>query len=180
MCESMYGNCFRLKLFICCAVLCLTSEVRAEPENFVKAAFLYKFARFVEWPAEAFETPESPVVICILGDDPFGPALETIVNKTVGKRKLFIVKYPKFNDKKNIHIVFVSASEKKKLDSILPRFTGRPVPTVGDTEGFAAKGGIINLVKTGRKIRFEINIKAAKHSSLKISSRLLKLAIIVK
>ncbi|MCP4108698.1 MAG: YfiR family protein [Desulfobacteraceae bacterium] len=169
-----------MKLFICCAVLCSASEVGAEPENFVKAAFLYKFVKFVEWPAQAFKTPETPVVVCILGDDPFGPALEILKNKPVGKRKLFVIKHKEINKhKESIHIVFVSASEKKRLDSILSRFKGRPILTIGDTEGFAAKGGIINMVKRGGKIGFEINIKAAKHSGLKISSRLLKLAIIV-
>lgn len=160
-------------------VLCVAIKAGAESESYVKAAFLYNFAKFVEWPAGTFENPEAPVVLCILGKDPFGPALRTIENKTVGKRKLFIVKRLELSGKENIHILFVSTSEKKNAASILSALRNRPVLTVSDTQGFAHSGGMICLIKADRKIRFEINVRAAKLSGLKISSRLLKLARIV-
>ncbi len=146
----------------------------------IKAALLYNFARFIEWPAEAFTDPNSPLVYAVLGVDPFDTALETIEGKTVRGRKLVIRRIKKIDAIEDCHVLFISTSEKGHLPHILKAVKGMNVITIGEMERFAELGGMINLVKTGTKIKFEINVEAVRESGLKISSNLLKLATIVK
>ncbi len=148
-------------------------------EYLVKAAFLYNFAKFVEWPEAAFSDPRSPIKLCILGEDPFGVALETIRGKAVRGRKLEIKKITRIEDLEKCHILFISSSERDQLPQVLDLEKMPNVLTVGDMESFAGEGGVVNLVKVGNKIKFEINMEAAWKAGLKISSKLLKLAKIV-
>jgi len=148
-------------------------------EYLVKAAFLYNFAKFVEWPAEAFPDDSAPITLCILGQDPFGGALETIRGKSVKGRKLVIRQSMRVEDLEMCHMLFISSSEKDRLNRILDLVESPNVLTVGDMESFARHGGVVNLIKTGNKIKFEINVDAAREAGLKISSKLLKLAKIV-
>ncbi len=156
------------------------SQAAKSSEYIVKATFLYNFAKFVEWPADAFEGPDAPVILCILGEDIFGDALKTIENKVIRGRNLLIRQCQDTNETKGCHILFISPSEDEKLPKILSDMKGMPSLTVSDTEGFVQSGGIIRFFTMGNKIRFEINPEAAKLSHLKISSRLLKLARIFK
>ncbi|MBI5099240.1 MAG: YfiR family protein [Nitrospirae bacterium] len=146
----------------------------------VKAAFLYNFTKFVEWPADAFRDVGDPVTLCILGSDPFGDALDSIKDKTVGGRKFAVRKSLNPESLKGCHIIFVSESEREKLPAILNAVKNKHALTVGDMPGFAESGGIINLFMFENKVRFEINVDAAQHEGLAISSQLLKLARIVK
>ncbi len=155
------------------------SEQSVPPEYIVKAAFLYNFAKFVEWPANVFPDDGSPFVLCVLGEDPFGSALDSIKRKTVGARKLMIKRYEKAKDFKKCHMLFISRSKKNDLDKIFAQLEDLSVLTVSDIEGFALKGGIIGLFTADNKIRFEINVDRVKRSGLQISSKLLKLAKIV-
>jgi hypothetical protein len=146
----------------------------------VKAAFLYNFVQFVEWPADAFSDAQSPVVIGILGDDPFGASLDDIVrDEKVNNRPLVIRHYQRVEDIKDCQILFISQSENRRLEEILAGLKDRSILTVGDTDGFARRGGMIRFVTENNKIRFRINVKAAKTANLTISSKLLRLAEIV-
>ena len=158
------------------------AAARAGPsrEYLVKAAFLYNFAKFTVWPAEAFADPSTPLRLCLLGKDPFQGALDSLAGKTVRKRKLEIHRLTKTTALGKCHLLFVSASENKRLATILKVLRGMPVLAVGDMPNFAHSGGIINLKTVRNKVRFEINVNAARRAHLKFSSKLLRLAEIVR
>lgn len=152
-------------------------------EYLIKAGFIYNFAKLVEWPATAFAQPDSPIVIGILGNDPFGATLDRIVADKKIDGRGFAVKRVKWSkdlrELKDCNILFVSSSEKEHVDSVVDGMKGLPILTIGDAPGFAKRGGIINFTLEDNKVRFEVNVEAAKHADLSISSRLLTLAKIV-
>lgn len=145
----------------------------------VKAAFLYNFAKFVDWPAESFRDDLAPISFCILGEDPFGPVLDLLKDKMVKGRKITIKRSKNMEDLKGCQILFISASEKGNLKQILNALRDSNVLTVGEIDRFANRGGIVNFIRVDNKIQFEINPEAAQRSKLKISSQLLRLARIV-
>jgi len=146
----------------------------------VKAALLYNFARFVTWPAGAFSHADSPFVIGVVGDDPFGSALErTLGAKSIGGRPIVIRRWPRARDRGACHILFVAASERAAVRRLLAPLAAEPVLTVSDMPGFAADGGIVGLRLVDSRITFEINEDHANAASLSISSRLLSLARLV-
>jgi hypothetical protein len=154
---------------------------QAVDEYRVKAAFLYNFAKFVEWPPQAFLSANTPLVICVLGQNPFGRSLDEAVDgKVVEDRKLVVRQFADIRQVSGCHILFVSSSERKYLRAILGDLKESGVLTVGETEGFTAEGGVITLWLEGDRVRFEINLDAASRQKLRISSRLLSLARIVK
>lgn len=155
-------------------------EPQPAPEYAVKAAFLFNFAKFVEWPNDAFADIASPLVLCVLGKDPFGDSLRSLKGKTVNGRPLAIRYVAVIEELDRCHLLFVSSSEKPVLPKILQATKGRSILTVGDMEDFARDGGIINLVKEESRVAIEVNLEAAQRSRLKISSKLLALAKIVK
>lgn len=154
----------------------LFAEDSVPQEYKVKAAFLYNFTLFVEWPAEAFSGNDSPLNICILGKSPFGDVLGSLKGKTVKTRKLVVRQINSVQEMRSCQVLFVSASEKMQLPNILAAAKNQNVLTVSDMDGFAEAGGIINFITLEDKVRFEINLKAAQQARLKISSQLLKLA----
>lgn len=141
----------------------------------VKAAFLYNFAKFVDWPPEAFPDPNS-LKVCVLGDDPFGKSLRSVAGEQVGSHKLTVMQADSLSKPAGCQILFISHSERDKLQQILSTVRDSPVLTVGDTDGFATRGVIINFVLEGSKVRFEINTESADRAGIKISSKLLQLA----
>ena len=144
----------------------------------VKAAFLFNFAKFVEWPPESFAGETSPLVIGILGDSPFGGDLErTIQNKTINNHSLVIKQLHLLAEATNCQILFICNSEKKHFSEIIQSLRGHAVLTVSETDGFIQTGGMVNFVLEDGKIRFQINDEAAKAAQLKISSILLSLAV---
>ena len=146
----------------------------------LKAVFLFNFAQFVEWPAEAFPEPKAPLIIGVLGDDPFGTYLdETVHGEKVNDRPLSIQRYRRIDDIKTCHILFISRSEANQLEPIFASLKGRHVLTVSDFSGFAQSGGMIRFVTEKNKIRLRINLEAAKTAELTISSKLLRPAEIV-
>jgi hypothetical protein len=143
----------------------------------VKVAYLFNFLKFVEWPEEAFADPLAPIVIGIVGDDPFGDALPQVVaGKTVQGRDLVIRKYRAGEDLRGSHILFISGSEKKRLPQLLSSLDGSCVLTVADVDGFLEEGGMILLFSEQNRVRFAINVDAATQAKWKISSKLLSLA----
>jgi YfiR/HmsC-like len=159
------------------------SDASDSSEYLIKAGFIYNFAKFVDWPSAAFAQPDSPIVIGILGTDPFGNLIDRIIeNKKIGARGL-VVKRLKWGtdlkDLKECKILFVGASEKAHLDDLLQIVKTLPILTVGEAPGFAERGGVIRFVLEDNRVRFEINVEAAHQADLTISSRLLTLARII-
>ena len=151
------------------------------PEYQVKAAMLYNFALFVRWPAQLFPATNSPLVICVLGKDPFGPLLEREVQGlTVQQHPIQVRRCAKAAEARDCHIVFISRSEQSRLNDIIAGFTGVPVLTVSDLDEFATRDGIIGLVPKVTRIGLQVNLAAATRARLKIDSRLLSLAEIVR
>lgn len=155
-------------------------------EYLVKAGFIYNFAKFVEWPSTAFAEPDSPIVIGVLGTDPFGDIINRVVEgKKIGSRG-FVVRRFKWSKElkdlkefKECRILFVSSSEKLHFEEIVEAVKGLPILTVGETPGFAERGGMIRLMLEDNRVRFEVNVAAARDGNLNISSRLLTLARII-
>ena len=152
----------------------------AEPlagEYQVKGAFLLNFAKFVEWPEQAFKGPDDPIAICVLGQNPFGSALNRAAREiVVANRTVSVRQVSNEREASLCHIVFVSASERKRSRILLEAVQGASVLTVGESEGFIASGGVIDFKVDGEKIRMEISTAAAEHARLRISAKLLSLA----
>jgi YfiR/HmsC-like len=151
----------------------------AQPGEYqIKAAFLFNFARFVEWPAKAFSATNSPMIIGVLGENPFHDDLaHTIQNKTVDEHSIQVKQFSSLTEATNCQILFISTSEKSRLPKIISGLKGTSVLTVGEMDQFIESGGMINFVIQGSKVRFQINNDAATGASLKISSKLLALAV---
>jgi len=165
------------------AVAAAAPHVQAEmPEEYqVKAAFLFNFAKFVEWPADTFKAADDPMAICVLGQDPFSGGLEDLVrDKTVAGRPFVVRKVSTIPQAIKCQIVFVTASERKRVRSILDELKGRSILTVGEAEDFTANGGVINFKLKDARVRIEIDTVAAERANLHISSKLLSLAEIAK
>lgn len=153
------------------------AQSKGASEYQVKAAFLYHFAQFVEWPPGAFREAGAPLTYCLLGDDSFGGAFELALGgKSVGTHPVRVRHLGQVKDVSGCHVLFVSASEKKNIAAVLEGAKGNPVLTVGDSEHFVEEGGMIGLFLEDNKVRFEINAGAAQQAGLKISARLLALA----
>jgi len=145
-------------------------------EKRIKAAFLYNFAKFVKWPEQAFDTPESPIVFCVIGKDPFDGALAVIAKKKIRNRPLVVEQRTSLSPENSFHVLFIAQSEKNKISRIIGELKAIPVLTISDADGFIENNGIIEMIKAKNKIRFQINLGAARDSGLTISSQLLKLA----
>jgi hypothetical protein len=157
------------------------ARAQAFNEYQVKAAFLYNFAKFVEWPPQAFKAASDPISICVLGENPFTHELEDAVSgKSVGGKGFSIRRLSDAGQASNCQVLFIASSERKRTRSILEVVRGSGVLTVGEAEGFCKGGGVINFTLEDWKLHFEINLKAADREKLKISSKLLGLARIVK
>jgi YfiR/HmsC-like len=154
----------------------LSAQSRAE-EYQVKAAFLFHFAQFVEWPEAVFKSDTSPLTYCTIGEDPFQGALDASLNgKMIGARSIRVQHLKPAQEISECHILFIGAIEKRHLSTVLAGIKGTPVLTVGDSEHFVTQGGVIGFCLEEKKIRFEINLDAATEARLRISARLLALA----
>jgi YfiR/HmsC-like len=168
-----------------CAIvlgILLSADARAQQANEyqVKAAFLYNFAKFVEWPSQAFKNPSDSIVIGVLGTNPFGDALAAAVaGKTLGGRSFQVREISTAQQAAVCQIVFIGSSERKRLAALLLGMGNAAVLTVGETDNFAAAGGIVNFKIDGGNVRLQINIEAARKAQLRISAKLLSLAEIV-
>jgi YfiR/HmsC-like len=174
-----------IRLLVAGAVLLCEGALWAQSasEYEIKAAFLYKFASFVQWPAPAPGTPPAgtgPICIGVLGADRFGPSLDQVVRgKLVSGRGFTVGRFQSPNQALHCDIVFISSSEQSRMSEILLTLRGKPVLTVSEVPGFCEKGGLVNLKVVDSAVRFEINVTASEHAGLHFSSKLLNLAKIV-
>ena len=161
-----------------CAPAAAQSDQPSEYE--VKAAFLFNFTKFVEWPEGSFDDPHAPIVIGIIGDDPFGDSLMRIVaGQKVQGRSIVIRKVRFGDDLRRCHVLFISASERQRSAQILAGLHNASVLTVSDIDGFAVAGGAMQFVMQENRVRFVVNLDAATQGKLRVSAKLLALAQVV-
>ena len=147
-----------------------------EDEYKVKAAFLYHFIRYTTWPAESFESERAPIVVLVVGEDPFGSHLRVALgDKLVGGRPILLRHSAVVPEAIDAHIVFEGRLGKPERERLLALCKGRPVLLFGERAGFAAAGAQGNFYLEDAKVRFEINLDAVEASGLEISSQVLKL-----
>lgn len=143
----------------------------------VKTAFLCNFVKFTDWPAEAFQKPDSPLVIGVLGTDPLGSRLDNATREmTVHGRRIVVRRFASVPAPGECHVLFAGEGGIKRLGEIVSALGQAPVLVVGDEKGFAEQGGTIGLVESQGSLRFEVNLGAANTGGLKLGSGLLKLA----
>lgn len=152
----------------------------ATPEYQLEAAFLFNFTQFVGWPAAAFQDAKSPLVIGVLGEDPFGSYLDDIVRgEVINGHPLIIERYRSAQDIRHCHILFIADSERLNFNAALLGLKGQYVMTVSNLEGFAHAGGVVRFRIVDSRLRFLINIDAAHEAQLVISSKLLRQADVI-
>lgn len=159
----------------------LNANAQQFTEYEVKAAYIFNFTKFIKWPAGSFDSPSSPYVLGIYGNDPFGSVIKKIIGNRQSNGRKWIVKYYSRPEQiKQCHILFITDVEQSELRQLVIHLKGKPVLTVGDEiENFCQQGGNINFTAKKSPKRFEINNKAAKNSKLTISSKLLMLSKII-
>ncbi len=159
----------------------VTARAQPAPEYALKAAVIYNITKFVEWPPDAFNSRSDPVKVCVLGENPFGDALVQALSGRLHENRNLTVRYLHDSGAAiGCHVLFVSTSEQNRFRSILDQVSSRATLTIGDADDFAALGGIVDLKLEDRKVRIQVNLAAAAKSQIRISSRLLSLAEIVK
>lgn len=160
-----------------CFAFVAVAPAAASKEDQIKAAFLYNFTKFVEWPAGRFANARSPIVIGVLASDPVAAELATLVkDRQVNGRAVVVTPVATLEELRSAHVVFVSTEEEAKLGNIAEAMNGAAVLTVGETERFTAQGGMIAFTREADKVRFAINLESSERAGLKISAQLLKLA----
>ena len=169
----------RYVILISCAILFSSAQVSTR-EYQIKAAFIFNFTQFIQWPDNSFPSPQSPAVIGILGADPFGNYLQDMIaGESINKHPLVIKHFSSIEEVTNCTILFINASNKKDFSAILEKLKGKGILTVSDANKFAKLGGMIQLSTREDKVDIEINLEAIKAENLIVSSKLLKLSQIV-
>jgi hypothetical protein len=175
--------CFAM-LLVLTVLLAATDSTAQQPrlrEYQIKATYLYNFGRFVKWPESPAAGKNDAFGVCVLGQDPFGPALDsTFAGETLDGKPVAIRRLAKPQDAAGCHILFISSTEESHLKVILAALDDAGTLTVSDMPGFAEQGGMIQFVFDGNKIRFEVNLARAQSSRLVLSSELLKVASTVR
>jgi YfiR/HmsC-like len=170
-----------LVAFLCCLPHVLPAQQSKPTEYDVKAVYLYNFGKFVEWPPSAASSNSNTFSLCVLGNDPFGAALDrTVAGEKIAGRKAVARRISKPQEAQDCQILFISASENERLKPILQALAGRPVLTVSDMPEFCLRGGMIQFELEGNRVRFQVNLGAARSAALSLSSELLKVATAVK
>ena len=168
-----------LAVWVFSGVCCLWAQKPKPTEYQVKAAYLSNFGRFVDWPAAA-TSGDGPFNVCVLGQDPLGASLDAaIAGEKIGSAKLAAKRVSRVEDAGDCRLLFISSSEESRLAAILAA-VGKNILTVGDMPEFAERGGMIQFVLDGSRVRFEINLIAAQRAGLNLGSELLKLATTVR
>ena len=167
----------------CAAALALLvssagGAARLEPTEYgLKSVFLYQFCRFMEWPQSAFSSPNDPLVIGVVGEDPFGSLLrEAVEGETYHGRPIRIEHYRTPRDIRRCHILFVSRSLVDDMPEILAQVAGKNVVTVGETDGFLDRGGMIALTADRNRVRLRVNASSLRAANVDVSSKLLRVA----
>lgn len=158
----------------------MLASSQAPAEYQLKAVLLYNFAQFVDWPPTAFTGDRDPLVIGVLGEDPFGAELDIAVrDETVNRRPLVVRRFHQLSEIDHCHILFISSSEASHLDELLVALKGQPILTVGDFEGFSQHGGMIRFAVERNRIRLKVRLGVVDAAKLSISSKLLRVADVV-
>lgn len=154
-----------------------TNDTARSPEYLIKAAYLYNFALFVEWPNDAFDSPEAPLVIGIVGADPFGAAMDrTVEGKRISRHPIRVDRLAPSQDLRHCHILFVNRAELARVPEIAQRLQGQAVLIVGDVASDTRAYTAVDFVLTDNKVGFTINMDAARRARVTISSKMLGLA----
>ena len=167
---------------LCIALILGNSLAAAMPEQSVdeyqvKAAFVYNFAKFVRWPAGSFQSPNEPIAICILGQDPFGHWLDdAVAGRAIEGRSLIVRHIPTIGHVAGCHVLFIGSAGNRRMSSMLADLKTPGILTIGDSDAAVEDGIVISFRLEGGKVRFEINVEAGDREKLQISSRLLSLA----
>lgn len=157
-----------------------SGDLSASREYQLKAAFLYNFTKFIEWPPQSFSGASAPIVIGVLGDSPFGAQLVQVVkDRNVNGRSIVVRRVETAAEARSAHLLFVGADEDGRFVELEPAIRGSPIVTIGESPSFAQTGGTINFVLEDDKVRFEINMDSAEHAGLRISAQLQKLAKLI-
>lgn len=167
-------------VIICLALLSMSQplEAREVPgEAQVKAAYLYNFAKFIHWPEASFEDARSPLILGVLGEDPFAGQLQALETKRVRNRPIVVRYFQQVSDIKDCHLLYISEKAKGEVLSHLKALAGQAIVTVGEQRVLAQYGGVIQFVTVRDRLRFIINLRAAKVNHLQIDAQLLSLAI---
>lgn len=160
-------------------LLCGADEPSQEYK--VKAAFIYNFARFTEWPQSVFSSADTPFVIAVVGTDPFNGALtQAVAGKKVGTRPVEIRHYDSADKIESCQILFIPTTDDESQVQIIRKVENNHVLTVGESDNFDSNGGSVRFFTDENKMRFEINTDATDQAQLRLSSKLLKLARILK
>jgi len=146
----------------------------------LKATFLFNFAKYVEWPNQAFPRPDAPFTICLAGDPFQGAVEQTVAGERLDGRLFAVKRIGQGDGVRECHILYVATSEARRSADIISSVGNLPILTVGEPEDFINTGGMIRFTESGHRIKFQINPDAAERASLKVSSRLLRLADIVR
>ena len=150
---------------------------QAISEDQVKAAYLYNFAKFVEWPPDTFADSAAPIHLCVLNDPSIGSELSQIVkDKHISGRSIVVVPIQTDEQGRSCQILFINSAQNWQVEHILKVLKGSSVLTVGETTGFVEQGGIVNFVIQDDQVHFQVNHKAATQSRLRMSARLLSVA----
>jgi hypothetical protein len=166
---------FAVLLLVACTFSGLTQTTSTETS--IKAVYLFHFAQFVDWPENAFATPQSPFVIGIYGDEPLAASVEdAVMSETVRGRKLVVRRCASIDDVTDCQILFISRSRAASLDRILARVKGKSILTVSDIENFTSRGGMVRFLTERNRVHFRINTEEPPKVGLTISSKLLRLA----
>ena len=183
--KDSLGRVGRLQIVAIICALLATPNVQARQstasEYEVKATYLYNFARFTEWPAKDAGEKNDTFAVCVLGQDPFGPILDTILaGEAIDGKHMVHRRISAVQDAGNCRIVFISSSEESRLNETLAVLGKMSALTVSDISDFSARGGMIQFVVEQNKVRFEVNLQTTGRAGLVLSSELLKVAISVR
>ena len=175
--KAIARQCLYASLLMAWHTSIVSAQTSAIPEYQVKAAFLFNFTQFVEWPPSSFSTPQAPLVIGVFGKDPFGSYLkETIAGEKMDGHPLVIQHYSNIEDLRTCHILFINETETYKVKQVIESLKGRSILTVSDKPDFIKNGGMIRLFIENNKTKLRINPEATKAANLVISSKLLRIA----
>lgn len=180
-CWAPAGRRLRAGVMAAMFLVLLAGPAGADPspsrEHRVKAVFLFNFAQFVDWPDSAFAGPGEPLIVGILGEDPFHSFLDEVVSgESVRNRPIVVKRFKNPEEIKACHVLFIGSGEVPRLDAILASLKARHILTVGESEKFYARGGMVCFATEGGKVRLRINLEAVQAAHLAVSSKLLRLA----
>jgi len=172
---SIQGGWSKLAVLLFLPIFALQAAGQRASEYQLKAAFVYNFTKFIDWPGESVRS--LTFQICVLGQNPFGSELTQLTDgKVIEGRPVQVLIVTNYHLARSCQVVFISASENAHMKEILSALRGRSVLTVGDSQGFVDAGGMIELLVEDERMRFEVNLHAANEARLKISAKLLSLA----